>query len=327
MYIKIKHIKQFLIIFACISLASWNYFAYAQVADATKKQCNKAIDSDCDGLTNSEEILYGTNPENSDSDGDGYSDGVEVASNYDPTIAAPNDKITTGAKIGASQSAKKTTLSTSSSTNSLTNSLISELKTFKASKGNQAVTSSDMKDFLNTSISEKSGTILTWENLPETDITKIKTINQAYASLSINEKKAKIKEDAYIYTTKIQYLFLSNSPMSITSDSDMTAFEEDLKKHMYSLSTENPDLAYFSDLGNRVELFLSQVNEVAIPETLVPTHIKLLRLLSGFLLMRNTESPINDPVAAMIMFKKIENLNELTTDFLQNDVQSYFDKL
>ena len=42
-------------------------------------------DSDNDGLTDTEELkIYGTDPKNSDTDGDGYLDGVEVTAGQDP---------------------------------------------------------------------------------------------------------------------------------------------------------------------------------------------------------------------------------------------------
>ncbi len=50
-------------------------------------------DRDQDGLTDEEEFMYGTDINNPDSDGDGYRDGVEVESGYDPLIPAPEDKI------------------------------------------------------------------------------------------------------------------------------------------------------------------------------------------------------------------------------------------
>lgn len=50
-------------------------------------------DSDHDGLENWEEEVYGTLPDNQDTDNDGYLDGEEVAAGYDPTKPAPNDKI------------------------------------------------------------------------------------------------------------------------------------------------------------------------------------------------------------------------------------------
>jgi len=45
---------------------------------------DSAEDIDNDGLTNLEEYQYGTNPKNWDTDGDGYSDGEEVAKGSDP---------------------------------------------------------------------------------------------------------------------------------------------------------------------------------------------------------------------------------------------------
>jgi hypothetical protein len=49
-------------------------------------------DPDGDGLCNATEGFRGTDPMNPDSDGDGFSDFVEVAFNYNPMIAAiPND--------------------------------------------------------------------------------------------------------------------------------------------------------------------------------------------------------------------------------------------
>ena len=46
-------------------------------------------DSDHDGLTDREEILYGTDPFNKDTDGDGFLDGEEVATGNDPRNPNP----------------------------------------------------------------------------------------------------------------------------------------------------------------------------------------------------------------------------------------------
>lgn len=51
------------------------------------------IDSDQDGLSDAIETLYKTDPNNPDSDGDGYKDGDEIANGYDPLLKSPNDKI------------------------------------------------------------------------------------------------------------------------------------------------------------------------------------------------------------------------------------------
>lgn len=46
-----------------------------------------SLDSDNDGLTDVEEVIFGTAPTNADTDGDGYKDGVEVANGYSPNKA------------------------------------------------------------------------------------------------------------------------------------------------------------------------------------------------------------------------------------------------
>ncbi len=54
--------------------------------DSCKKveECNIIIDTDNDGLSDEDEIIYGTDINNPDTDGDGYLDGEEVESGYNP---------------------------------------------------------------------------------------------------------------------------------------------------------------------------------------------------------------------------------------------------
>jgi len=63
------------------------------VTGCQPKPEDKTKDSDNDGLMDWQETTWKTDPCKPDSDGDGYLDGEEVASGYNPAIAAPNDEL------------------------------------------------------------------------------------------------------------------------------------------------------------------------------------------------------------------------------------------
>jgi hypothetical protein len=61
---------------------------------------NAPVDSDNDGLTDTQEVDLGTDPENADSDGDGLEDGAEVALGTDPTASdTDGDGYTDGEEV------------------------------------------------------------------------------------------------------------------------------------------------------------------------------------------------------------------------------------
>ncbi|MGI5863311.1 MAG: adventurous gliding motility lipoprotein CglD [Myxococcales bacterium] len=69
---------------------NWNHQVDSGETDPLDpSDCGPALslDSDCDGIPDREEPLYGTDPQNPDTDGDGLKDGLElgVATNPDPT--------------------------------------------------------------------------------------------------------------------------------------------------------------------------------------------------------------------------------------------------
>ncbi len=62
------------------STEEWNTLQAITYSGATRE----IIDSDNDGLSDNMEKKFGTDPNNSDTDGDGYLDGQEVVNNYNP---------------------------------------------------------------------------------------------------------------------------------------------------------------------------------------------------------------------------------------------------
>ncbi|MFA7663033.1 MAG: OmpA family protein, partial [Patescibacteria group bacterium] len=54
------------------------------------------VDTDSDGINDNAEVnIYKTNPLKADTDGDSYSDGQEIMSNYDPNDPTPSKKLFT----------------------------------------------------------------------------------------------------------------------------------------------------------------------------------------------------------------------------------------
>lgn len=73
-------------------------FGVLQPAETGEQQA--LSDDDNDGLSNNDEVFWGTDLKNPDTDGDGYLDGEEVAADHDPTIPAPDDKLPVDSKSG-----------------------------------------------------------------------------------------------------------------------------------------------------------------------------------------------------------------------------------
>lgn len=75
---------------------SFQYEATASAQKALERNIPEEMslnDSDKDGLVDVLETIFSTDPNNSDTDGDGYLDGNEIIHGYNPTKKAPGDKV------------------------------------------------------------------------------------------------------------------------------------------------------------------------------------------------------------------------------------------
>lgn len=321
MYIKIKYLKYSLLVIACVTLLSVNYFTYVK-ADTSKESCNKTIDSDCDGLTNDEENVYGTDSKKEDTDGDGYSDGVEVKSGYSPTKAAPGDRIVSQTKRDVQNYEPSQSVSINK-TEELTN----ELQEFVASKGSGSVSNDEINSFIKENLAQKASSGLTAETLPEFDSSQLKVLAQKYDQFSKEERKIKLEQDAITYYTKIIYILISNAPKEMLTNRDFEIFKQDFFARVSTLASPNPDLEYFRDLGKRLELALGQINQIEVPETMLDLHVKSVRIAEAFLALNETPSIKNDPLTTMQLASKLQDLTIITSDYFGKDFVEYFNSL
>ncbi|MBX4198074.1 hypothetical protein KW782_01940 [Candidatus Parcubacteria bacterium] len=102
-----------------ISAATESQFA-AVTAEVSIQNRLTERDADGDGLKDWEESLWGTSPNNKDTDGDGTSDNTEINQNRNPAVKGPNDKLETK---------KETTSSTASAPLTTTEKLARDLFT------------------------------------------------------------------------------------------------------------------------------------------------------------------------------------------------------
>ena len=96
----------FILVFVVLCVASTIFFSKVQKNTTLKDLSNvdllvvrntdaiaKSGDGDLDGLADWQEELWKSDKDNPDTDGDGTSDGDEIAADRDPSIPGPNDKL------------------------------------------------------------------------------------------------------------------------------------------------------------------------------------------------------------------------------------------
>jgi hypothetical protein len=306
----VSKIKKSLIVFFCLFFACINYLAYAQQGSLT------LIDSDNDGLTDAEEKVYGTDPFNRDTDGDGYSDGVEVKSGYNPLIKAPGDKITTG-------TVKETTASQySESIQPLTEKFSQTMKGFLETKDQQKVSTDELNSFISSTFSDQIKEKPSFDNIPEIDISKIKIKKQDYKKLSDADKKKAEAKDARDYIEKLLILFYTNTPEGAITDGDINTLTENIQNKLATFSTSTPDYQFFRDFAEKLRLSINQSYDIEVPETLLQDHIRAIRIASAYLELKDDKSlpEITDPLARAILLTRGRELMSFTEEFLSQEI-------
>lgn len=317
--IKIKNIKIVAFTFSALFVLSFAVFSFADTQDASSK--NVFQDTDQDGLSNDEEILYKTDPANSDTDGDGYSDGAEVKGGYDPTKASPGDKLTTIADIEEQklEVAQADKLDISKKTN-LTDEVSAQVAaTLKNSvDGKKELSLDELRSTIEKTMTEKIST----DTLPEIDMKSIKIQKQAYASLSDTDRAAKIKEDAINYTTALSYVLVNNSPVPMQSDSDIPKLASFMMTNSMSMLSggNNPML---DDLSVKGKLITEQLSSISVPENMLDIHIRALRLAQYSATLKDgiQSSGGDDPLSQISSLSKVQGFMTLFSD-LATDMQA-----
>jgi hypothetical protein len=317
---KLKNVNLSTLVLVFLVALSFSFYVFAE--NNSSSDNNVFLDSDQDGLTDLEEISYGTDPKNRDTDGDGYSDGAEVRAGYDPTVPAPGDRITDSKKF-LSESLEPE-LSEETDKKNLTEQIarkISEISQ-SADEESQEIGMDEIKAMVSESLSSD----FSEKDLPEIKKEDIKIKKQNYKNLSDEKAQEKRKEDFANYITSVFYILSSNSPKPITSASDIVSVSSKLVVEITSaMSLKNTKNV--ENLKKSSENILEQIKEVEVPEELLEIHVKALSFaLYGKSLAEEILSSENkDPLRDIAVFSRIEGLIGSMAEF-SLEAQEKFEK-
>jgi hypothetical protein len=320
--IKIKNIKIALLVFSGLCVLSFGFFSSAD--DRNASNANIFQDSDQDGLSNEEEKLYKTDPNNTDTDSDGYSDGTEVKSGYNPLKPAPGDKITTVADIEEQQSIalQETIANKTNLTQEVSKQVADTIK--ESSSDQKNISLEDLKSTVQQTIDENT----TVDALPDIDVKSIKIKKQKYENLSEIDRTAKIKDDTLKYTTAVSYILVNNSPVSLRSDSDVQKLASNVMTNVVEM-VSGGNSTLLEDISNKGTLITDQLKDVTVPENMLDMHIKALRLAQyATTLKKDVQSTdINDPLSQINSLAKVQGFISLFSGFTSdmNDILTNYD--
>mgnify|MGYP001020490479 CR=1 FL=1 len=320
-----KRLQLPLLVFSILVFASFGFFSIASENFSGK---NIFQDADQDGLTNEEEQLYGTDPQKADTDGDGYSDGAEVRSGYDPLKPSPGDKIvpTTKETTQASQTTTSLTASSlgepsgrgGSNEDNLTEQISQQIADIlKDSSGDTTDTSATIQTMQENIQSLLDGKNIGSTSLPEIDENDIKIKKQNYSDLSEEERKAKIKQDTLEYVTKVSYILASNAPEVLSAPEDMEKIATSMMTNALT-SIESGNSQYLQDLAEKGDQVLLELHNIEVPENMLSSHKKALQLFQyASALPKELKSFDTDPLSNLVVLSKMQSFLGILSSFVK----------
>lgn len=322
--IKIKNFKIVSFVFTSLFVLSFAIFSMADEQIGGNK--NIFQDTDQDGLSNDEEKLYHTDPNKADTDGDGYSDGTEIKSGYDPLKPAPGDRIMVDKDTSSHSSNIISQNNTDSNKTNLTKEVSKQVaaKLKESSLTKQDISLEDLKNTVQQTVNNS----ITVDTLPEVDVKSIKIKKQKYTSLSEADRVAKIKEDTIAYVTAVSYLLVSNSPVSVHSDSDAQKFTSGMMDSVVGILTGgNPTL--LNELSEKGIMITKQLQSITVPENMLDMHVKALRLVQYATTFKESieSTNTNDPLSQIQTLAKMQGFIGLFSGFTSdmNDILTKYE--
>lgn len=304
--------------FLFVSLAFFSVAFFVQAESGSSSQ-NIFADADQDNLSNDEEKLYGTDPYKKDTDGDGYSDGVEIESGYNPLVPAPGDRIVPVTKAAFSGEGSVPGQSEDNLTAEASQQIVSLLQSSEATT--EGVTLEQVNVVVEEILSKSAEEVV----LPEVDMKTIKIKEAPSKKLKDKEREAEERQDVLEYLTSMSYIIANNSPSTFKDENDFSSLMGAVSNEtIVALSSGN--ISYIEKLSERGQKILDESKEIEVPEAMLDVHVKALKMALYAVELKTEFKPNGeDPLGQIAVLSKLQGLLEVTSDFSQ-EVQGELEK-
>lgn len=293
-------------------------------------------DRDQDGLTDEEEYMYGTDINNADTDGDGYRDGVEVESGYDPLVPAPGDKIFFENKI-------ENQIESQTDPDNFTDNFFEKLEeekkgelgmlssyyvdpsSFDNEEGTNALnalslTSEELQNFLDQT-TETSELDFEMDLISEEDIIVLEEPTGS-------DKKIRKKEKEQIekYLTQVFYVMSVNKPFAIESQNLLAQLGVGYINEI-SGAVQLGQVSQLTDLKEKAEKTYEECLKIETPYKVKDIHIKTLSIIR-YLVDNVNEEKLIDQQDPMTMALYVGKLQAALTegDILKNEIEEIIEE-
>ncbi|MCA9364812.1 MAG: hypothetical protein KC736_02880 [Candidatus Moranbacteria bacterium] len=303
------------LVFFGLLLFSWSVFAFA----SDNNKGNIFLDSDQDGLSDDEEVLFGTDPKNPDTDGDSYSDGVEVESGYDPKVPAPGDRL----NVDVSSSSTSASNGDRENLTEQVSLQIAELLTSQES--DEPLSEESLQDIVDGALDAS----LDYSDLPPISEDDIIVLKRDYKKLSDEERAVREREDILTYLTTVSYIIASNSPQDISSYEGLLSMRTKVSSKFDDFSSLGSpgSISYFVELGEQGERVLEQLKQVEVPVEMLDIHIRGMQIAQYAVKLRDSVRPDdNDPLRMISGLSQAQSLISLSSVFF-TDVMTHLSDL
>ena len=281
---------------------------FAVQAESSTSTKNIFVDTDQDNLSLEEEKLYGTDPNKADTDGDGYSDGVEVESGYNPLVKAPGDRIIKQGEKNTEQA------NTENDSKNLTKEVSQQISSVLSTVGNE----NDQVTFdqINGAVEQVLSGQTTEVQLPEVDIKNIKLKKAPSKDLKEKERKSQERKDVLEYLTTISYIVANNSPAQFTNEDEFGGVLGNLSNQaILTLASGNKD--FTNTLADRGQKILDETKDLEVPEAMLDIHVKALKMALYAVSLKEEINPNGkDPLGQIATLSRLQGLLGVSAQFV-----------